>query len=270
MKTMLKCGFAMTGALIAATASAQITLYERPGYDGQSIVAQEDIRNLRREDFDDRASSAVVFRGRWAVCEDAWFRGRCVVLRPGRYASLSDMGLNNSISSVRRVRRDEVVEGSRYAPAPAAGYEYGRRPAERLYQAQVTSVRAVVGPREQRCWIEREQVAPERRSGSNLPGAIAGAVIGGILGHQVGGGHGRDVATAGGAVAGAAIGANVGGDGGQPGYTQDVQRCADAPGRVRPNYWDVTYDFRGQEHRVQMAAPPGPSITVNRDGEPRE
>lgn len=268
MKTILKYGLAVTGALFAATASAQVTLYEREGFDGASLVTQDDIRNLRREDFDDRASSAVVFRGRWAVCEDIRFRGRCAVLRPGRYASLSEMGLNNRISSVRRVRRDELVEDFRYAPTPAVGYEYGWRPSERLYEAQVTSVRAVVGPREQRCWIEREQVAPEPRSG-NLPGAIAGAVIGGILGHQVGGGHGRDVATAGGAVAGAAIGANVGRDG-QPGYTQDVQRCAEVPGRVRPNYWDVTYDFRGQEHRVQMAAPPGPTVTVNQYGEPRE
>lgn len=269
MKAILKCGFAVTGALLAAAASAQVTLYEREGFDGQSFITQDDIRNLRREDFNDRASSAVVFRGRWAVCEDASFRGHCVVLRPGRYASLSDMGLNNSISSVRRVRRSELVEDYRYAPAPAVGYEYGRRPSERLYQAQVTSVRAVVGPREQRCWIEREQVAPER-SGANVPGAIAGAVIGGILGHQVGSGRGRDVATAGGAAAGAAIGANVGRDDGLPGATQDVQRCADVPGRVRPNYWDVTYDFRGEEHRVQMASPPGRSITVNQYGEPRE
>lgn len=269
MKTTLKYGFAMTGVLIAAAASAQVTLYEYEEFDGQSIVTKENIRNLRHEDFNDRASSAVVFRGRWAVCEEAAFRGHCVVLRPGRYASLSEMGLNNSISSVRRVRRDEWVEDFRYAPAPAVGYEYGRRPTERLYEARVTSVRAVVGPREERCWIEREQVAPERRS-ANVPGAIAGAVIGGILGHQVGSGRGQDIATAGGAVAGAAIGANVGREGGQPGDTREVQRCAEVPGKVRPNYWDVTYDFRGQEHRVQMAAPPRRSITVNQYGEPRE
>jgi hypothetical protein len=28
--------------------------------------------------------------------------------------------------------------------------------------------------------------------------------------------------------------------------------------------------FRGQVHHVQMTEPPGPTITVNRDGEPRE
>ena len=92
--------------------------------------------------------------------------------------------------------------------------------------------------------------------------------IGGGLGHQVGGGRGQDVATAGGAVAGAAIGSNVGRGGGQV-YGQDVQRCANVSRNARPDYWDVTYNFRGIEHRVQMTAPPGPTIAVNGDGEPR-
>lgn len=48
----------------------------------------------------------------------------------------------------------------------------------------------------------------EKGSGSGM-GAIAGAVIGGVLGHQVGGGRGQDVATAGGAVAGAAAGHEI-------------------------------------------------------------
>jgi uncharacterized protein YcfJ len=47
-----------------------------------------------------------------------------------------------------------------------------------------------------------------------------------------------------------------------------VQRCADQPAQG-PAYWDVTYFFRGQEHHVQMTAPPGNTVTVNRQGEPR-
>lgn len=128
-------------------------------------------------------------------------------------------------------------------------------------EARVTSVRAVVGPPEQRCWIERREFT----GNPNVPGAIAGAVIGGILGHQIGGGRGQDIATAGGAVAGAAIGSNVGGGV----YGQDVERCTQVSGYDRPDYWDVTYAFRGKEHRVQLSAPPGPTITVNSDGEPR-
>ena len=69
----------------------------------------------------------------------------------------------------------------------------------------------------------------------------------------------------GGAVAGGAIGANVGRDSG--GF-QDVQRCTTVSNQA-PAYWDVTYYFRGMEHRIQMSSPPGPTITVNASGEPR-
>jgi uncharacterized protein YcfJ len=51
--------------------------------------------------------------------------------------------------------------------------------------------------------------------------------------------------------------------------TQDVQRCTNVSGPVRPDYWDVTYVFRGREHHVQMSTPPGATITVNGNGEPR-
>ncbi|HZQ63536.1 MAG TPA: glycine zipper 2TM domain-containing protein, partial [Casimicrobiaceae bacterium] len=136
---------------------------------------------------------------------------------------------------------------------------------EELFQANVTSVRAVTTQAQQRCWVDREQVV---RSEPNVPGAIIGGVIGGVLGHQIGGGRGKDVATALGAVGGAAVGANAGGGGSQV-VTQDVQRCRTVQGPVRPDYWDVAYVFRGREHHVQMSSPPGATITVNRDGEPR-
>ena len=195
------------------------------------------------------------------------------------------MGMNNEISSVRRIDQigyDNRVPayappGYAYNPPPNYAYDarrsappayvYDRQSDDRIYEVPVTSVRAVVGPPEQRCWVERQDVV-ENRSGPNVPGAIVGAVIGGVLGHQVGGGRGQDVATAGGAVAGAAIGSNVGRRGGDV-YSQDVQRCANVSRDSRPEYWDVTYNFRGIEHRVQMSAPPGPTIAVNGDGEPR-
>lgn len=100
------------------------------------------------------------------------------------------------------------------------------------------------------------------------PGAVVGAIIGGVLGHQVGGGRGRDIATAGGAVAGAVVGSRVGNDGNRV-ATQDVKRCETVPSTKATDYWDVSYTFRGREHNVQMSTPPGPTIMVNRDGEPR-
>ena len=250
-------------------ATAQITFYEREGFQGQSFTTRDQVDNFGPLGFNDRASSAIVIGEAQEVCEDAGFGGRCVVLRPGRYASLAEIGMDQRISSVRAVNANRRIEDNRYVPAPVGFYDYQRRNDERLYEARVTSVRAVVGTPEQRCWVEREQVVQDQGN-ANVPGAIAGAIIGGVLGHQVGGGRGKDVATAVGALAGGAIGANAGRDNnGQPAYTQNVQRCTTAPRQARADYWDVTYDFRGQEYRVQMTTPPGPTVTVNAQGEPR-
>jgi uncharacterized protein YcfJ len=254
-------------APVAAQSGApQITFYESERFGGRSFSTEQQVRNFERFGFNDRASSVVVRAGRWEVCDGAGFSGRCVVLRPGQYASLAAMGLNDRASSVRTVNRDARVDEHRYAPAPVVSHDYRRRNNERLYEANVTSVRAVVGTPQQRCWVEQEQIAQDRRT-ANVPGAIAGAVIGGILGHQIGSGSGRDIAI-GSAVAGGAIGSQIGG-GSQQTRTQDVQRCESAPSAARPDYWDVTYDFRGQGYRMQMTNPPGSTVTVNERGEPR-
>jgi uncharacterized protein YcfJ len=269
MNGMQKIALMAAGLAVATHAAAQVTFYEQEQFAGRSFTTESGIGNFEQFGFNDRASSVLVLRDRWEVCEDAQFGGRCVVLHAGRYPSLAAMGLNDRVSSVRIVSGNARNEDERYAPAPAAAYDNRRRSDERLYEANVTSVRAVVGPPEQRCWVEREQVVQER-SGANVPAAIVGAVIGGVLGHQVGGGRGNDIATVGGAVAGAAVGANIGRDGGgQQAYTQDVQRCASVPSQSRPDFWDVTYNFRGLEHRIQMTDPPGPTVTVNEHGEPR-
>ena len=264
MNTLLKTALTVTGLALAAQASAQITFYENDNFSGRSFTTSRQVNNFDRTGFNDRASSVVVLSDRWEVCENEQFGGRCIVLRPGRYPSLSTMGLNDRVSSVRTVNRNARVEDNRFAPVAESVYDNRRRNNERLFEADVTSVRAVVGQAAQRCWVEREQIG--QSGNTNIPGAILGAVVGGVLGHQVGGGRGQDIATAGGAVAGAAYGSGVNGGNG---YSQNVQRCADVPNSAKPTYWDVTYNFRGQEHRMQMVSPPGRTITVNRDGEPR-
>jgi uncharacterized protein YcfJ len=148
-------------------------------------------------------------------------------------------------------------------------YDYRRRQNERLYEANVSYVRAVVGPPQQRCWVTREQVDNRGSSGVNVPGAIIGGAVGGIIGHQIGGGLGQDIATGVGIVGGAAVGANVGRGPDGAVYTQNVQRCEYVPTSASLDYWDVTYNFAGYEHRVQMTTPPGTTILVNAEGEPR-
>lgn len=264
MKDALRFTAAVGALCFAGAAAASITFYEDAQFSGRSFTSDRALPNLERTGFNDRVSAIDVRGERWEVCEDAGFAGRCTVLEPGLYPSLDAMGMNDKMSSARPVGRNARYEDSRYAPVPA--YDARPRPSERLYQANVTSVRAVVGQPEQRCWVEREQVNEDRRS-ANIPAGIAGAVIGGILGHQVGGGTGKNLATAGGAVGGALLGANIGRGGGST--TQDVKRCDTAQRDGRPDYWDVSYVFRGVQHRVQMQSPPAQTITVNAQGEPR-
>ena len=291
MNATLRNALVVAGVVFATQAAAEVTFYEHEDFKGRSFNTEHQIDNFKRLGFNDRASSVVVDRDWWQVCEDVRFGGRCAVLRPGRYASLAAMGLNDRISSVRIMGGNARSDGRSYGPAPmpdeehhrnhnergnsnpymsapVAPYDYHRRYNERTYEANVTSVHAVVGPPEQRCWVEREQVVEERKS--NAPGAIVGALIGGILGHQVGGGGGKDLATAGGAVAGAVVGANISRNHNEPQVsTQDVQHCANTARHARPEYWDVTYNFRGQEHRIQTTDRPGSTVTVNERGEPR-
>lgn len=263
MYRSIAAAMGLAASLAAPLAAAEVTFYSQEGLHGRAFTVNGTAENLDQMGFNDRASSVVVQRGRWELCEDAYFRGRCTVLRPGQYPSLAAMGLDNRVSSVRRVRgRPEYVA----SPPPAApSYDYYPRHGERLFEADVIAVRAVVGPPEQRCWVDREQIV---RREPNVPGAIIGGILGGVIGHQFGRGRGNDAATALGAVGGAAIGANVDRPGARV-HSQDVQRCATVQGSGQPAYWDVTYVFRGQHHRAQLSQPPGATITVNRNGEPR-
>ena len=273
MHARFKLALAAVATLAASQLAAQVTFYEHNNFEGRSFSTGKQVNDFQRFGFNDRASSVVVSGKQWEACENARYRGPCVVLRPGSYASLSAMGMNDRISSARVVKLNATVSPDRYAPTPHPLYDNHLRPGERLYEAEVTSVRAVMGPPEQRCWVERTEVRSNNNAGAG--GAVLGALLGGILGHQIGGGSGNDIATAGGAVAGALVGAKVGRDrDGEPtGQQQDIRLCETGTNSSqynnRPQYWDVSYMFRGQPHRMQMTSAPGNTVTVNAQGEPR-
>ena len=107
-------------------------------------------------------------------------RAVCALAYPSRPGWTGHGGERDRASSVRDMSGN----------APTLAADYHRRNNERLYEAQVTSVRAVVDTPEQRCWVERGHVVQDRSS-STVPGAIADAIIGGIPGHQVSGGTGK-------------------------------------------------------------------------------
>lgn len=260
---------AASALLLATQAAAQVTLYEAEGFRGRAFSSSQELRDLRRTGFDDRASSIVVDRGRWEVCDGSGFSGRCAVLRRGGYDSLREAGLQNNISSLRPLPPRGRHGNELAPPMLVPNYAYRQRGDERMFEAPVTSVRAVVGESGQRCWTERQYAGPGHdRPDHGVGGAVAGALIGGILGHQVGGGSGKDAATVAGAIAGGVVGNQLGRDGGaREGH--DVRKCETSASGI-PAYWDVTYHFRGRDHHLQMSVAPGRSIAVNERGEPRQ
>jgi hypothetical protein len=78
-----------------------IVLFENEDFRGSSVTVSDTTPTLSGAAFSDRPSSMVVQGGQWEVCEDDAFGGRCVTLGPGRYPTLTSMGLARSISSVR-------------------------------------------------------------------------------------------------------------------------------------------------------------------------
>ncbi len=83
---------------LATQAAAQVTFYESNNFHGRSFTVDSVVPNFDPLGFNDRARSAIVSGGSWEACEDAGFRGHCVILRPGSYDSLSRMDMNKRIT----------------------------------------------------------------------------------------------------------------------------------------------------------------------------
>jgi hypothetical protein len=90
-------------AVGAAASAAEITFFEGEGFQGQRVVVTGTVPNFAQTGFNDRASSIIIRDGAWEVCDDAYFRGNCVALQPGRYPSLREAGMQNRISSAREL-----------------------------------------------------------------------------------------------------------------------------------------------------------------------
>ena len=137
-----------------------------------------------------------------------------------------------------------------------------------LDNARVTSVdpqvESVRVPR-QECsqrWISEPRPSNERGYG----GAVLGGVAGAVIGHQVGGGHGRDAATALGAVLGAFAGNDLASRQrwaqAEP-AAREVTTCRDAEDVLtRVVGYQVSYEYRGQQFTTLMQDKPGPYLQV--------
>ena len=204
MKTYLAAALGLATALVASLATRASDALPagelpRPGLRHE----QPHVPNLESAGFNDRASSVIVQRGHWEVCEQSRFRGtvsccgRASILRSVRWGSMTAFrrcaGWAARITPMRPPRGRPVSVLSRIR--------------ERLYPADVIATRAVVGPpssaagwsasrsfgrvtaQHSRCNPRRRARRRHRSPDRRRPGS--------------------DVATAVGAIGGAALGANV-------------------------------------------------------------
>jgi hypothetical protein len=78
---------------------APVMLFSDTGFRGRSFPVGREIRNLDDVGFNDMAASIRISRGRWQVCTDSDFRGRCEVISGDR-RTLGSV-LHRQISSIR-------------------------------------------------------------------------------------------------------------------------------------------------------------------------
>jgi hypothetical protein len=106
----VQCACAAGALLLAAAPAAQaarigIILFKKDYFSGDSraLGVHEDAPDLGWMHFDDRISSLQVRRGVWELCTNDHFRGRCITVDHD-VAKLGRLGMDDQISSVRRVR----------------------------------------------------------------------------------------------------------------------------------------------------------------------
>jgi uncharacterized protein YcfJ len=135
-----------------------------------------------------------------------------------------------------------------------------------------------VDPQHERVRVPREECSnrwisePRRNGGREYGGAVLGGVAGALLGNQVGGGHGREAATALGAVVGAFTGDNLADrdrwQQPEPGQ-REVTTCRDVEDvQTRISGYQVTYEYRGQQFKTLMHDNPGRYLQVRVSVEP--
>jgi hypothetical protein len=96
--------------------AADLVLFADSEFQGRPLNVVIDLRQLGTLNFNDRASSVVVENDAWVLCTEEDFSGKCVTLEPGSYPSLEALGLDDTVTSVRR--RDAVSLGVFRADPP--------------------------------------------------------------------------------------------------------------------------------------------------------
>ena len=76
-------------------------LYQHINYAGSTLAVTGDIANFVPLGFNDVASSLVITKGTWTVYQHINFGGKSKSFGPGIYPNFVDMGINDSVSSIK-------------------------------------------------------------------------------------------------------------------------------------------------------------------------
>lgn len=85
-----------------ASRSSDIELFARDDYGGARHLVDVSQADLPPQLMRNQAESVVIAKGKWELCSEPQFQGKCVTLGPGKYASLQMYGLTDGAASVRR------------------------------------------------------------------------------------------------------------------------------------------------------------------------
>jgi hypothetical protein len=119
--------------LLAATASAQITVYDDIEYRGPALTFNGDVRDLRSAGWNDRISSLRIGPGVWEICRDVDFRD-CRVVRSDE-RDLRRSGWNDSISSLRSLGGNGA--------GLTAFEDFGYRGGTRTFDREIRDLRSI-------------------------------------------------------------------------------------------------------------------------------
>ena len=89
---------------LPAKGTKAIVLFQYPYYRGRMLVLYGSNSNLLAINFDNQLSSLIITGGHWALYEHSSYRGKSVILGPGKYTSASALGGaggNDKISSIK-------------------------------------------------------------------------------------------------------------------------------------------------------------------------
>ena len=177
---------------------------------------------------------------------------------------LSSVAQADNQDSDRAYSRAADVQTHATTNEQVTGAPVDQTPSIRAYAKVISSApvyreERIAEPRQE---CHQEQVNNTGTTAGDVAGTVLGGVIGGVAGHQVGGGRGKDLATAAGAIVGAYAGHSVAERIETPKFEQRCTTINDSRVERRLDGYNVAYKYNGQIYHSRLNNQPGSTIPV--------